>query len=321
MINNFPSSAIIRSIAFLTALCVLVGCSRKSDLDLLSPSQAHQRFVQLLKDDNDLGVIVNELEHTFWVYLPLETNLFRMKADPKGYSNSAVSTVKPTIQFLNGEHRDGDFYLTYDIAPAKGYAKSYGYTSEFSEEYRNKQRHILTAIYRVFSEAENPPTFFIIVVADIISGLESRTIIHFQDLKRAYVDQSFHEEYTKRIISEQPVGNVGIIGDRTGESIAYSDMTWPEFLSKQMVFRVNFKYQRSAFPPSDDTRIELLNIAADTIAAYDFKDFTSIQLHDLGNAATFSTAREDLAGYRSEPPSKGRLIHIKFGLPTDEDVK
>ena len=311
MINNFPSSAVIRSIALVTALCILVGCSRKSGPDPLSPSQAHQQFVQLLKDDNNLDVIINEFERTFWIYLPLEKNLFRMKADPKGRSNSAVSSVKPTIKFLDGNYRDGDFNLTYDIAPAKGYAKSYGYMSEFSEEYRSKQRHILTAIYRVFSESGNPPIFFIIVIADIISGLESKTIIHFQDLKRAYVDPSFHEEYTRRIISEQPVGNVGIIDDRTGKSIDYSDMTWPEFLSKQMVFRINFKYQRSAFSPSDDTKMELLNIAADTVAAYDFEDFTSVQLNDLDNGTTFSTAREDLAGYRSES-SKGRLIHIKF---------
>ena len=312
MINNFPSSVVIRSITIVTALCILISCSRKSDPDLLSPSQAHQRFVQLLKDDNDLDVIVNEFEHTFWIYLPLEENLFRMKADPKGHSNSAESAVKPTIKFLDGKYYDDNFYLSYDIVSAKGYAKSYGYTSEFSEEYRNKQRHILTAIYRTFNETSDPPPFFIIVIADIISGLESRTIIHFQDLKRAYVDPSFQEEYARRIISEQPIGNVGIIDDRTGKSIDYSNMTWPEFLSKQMVFRINFKYLRSAFPPSDDTRMELLNIAADTVVAYNFDDFTSVQLNDLDNGITFSTAKEDLVSYRSDTSSKGRLIHIKF---------
>lgn len=293
-------------------LISILGCSQKPVNEPLTLSDPHNKLVTMCKDEHDIDIVVTPFDNTVWIYLPLEKDLFSMKADPKGPSNSGESAVKPTVKFLDGQYRNGDFHLTYDIAPSKGYAKSYGYTSEFSEEYRNKQRNILTAIYRTFSEVDDPPAFFVIVIADILNGLESRTIIHFADLKRAYTDPSFHEEYAKRIISEQPTGNVGVLGDQTGASIDYHDITWPQFLSKQMVFRVNFKYQRSAFPPSDNTQMELLNIAADTIAAYDFEDFTSIQLQDLDNDVTFSTTKEDLAGYRSEPPSEGRLIHIKF---------
>ena len=266
----------------------------------------------MCNEEHNFTVTVTPFDHTVWVYLPLEEGLLHMKANTKGFSNSPVSSVKPTIKFLDGKYQDGNFHLTYDIAPSKGYAKSYGYTSEFSEEYKSKQRNLLTAIYRTFNESSEPPAFFVIVMADIINGLESKTFIHFEDLKRAYIDPSFHEEYAKRIISEQPLGNAEMISDRTGASVSYSDLTWPEFLSKQMIFRINFKYQRSAFPPSNDTQAELLNIAADTVSAYDFTNFTSIELHDLNNNTNFSMTREDLVGYRSEPPSEGRLIHIKF---------
>ena len=289
----------------------ILGCTQKPVDDPLELSDPLRNLITMCKDEYNIDLIVTPFDNTVWVYLPLEENLFQMKADPKGSQNSRESSVKPTVKFLDGQYTESNFELTYDIAPSKGYAKSYGYTSEFSEEYRSKQRNILTTIYRAFNETDDPPTFFVILIADIVSGLESKTIINFSDLKRAYMDQSFHEEYAKRIISEQPAGNVEIIGDRDGKSIAYSDMTWPTFLSKQMVFRVNFKYQRSAFPPSEDTRLELLNIAADTVTAYEFTDFTSIQLHDLDNETTFETAREDLASYQSES-SKGRLIHIKF---------
>jgi hypothetical protein len=78
-----------------------------------------------------------------------------------------------------------------------------------------------------------------------------------------------------------------------------------------MIYRVTFKYQQSAFPPSADTRSELLRIAADTVAAYDFTDFTSVKLRDLDTGAAFVTPRADLADYASEP-SEGKLIHIRF---------
>jgi len=293
-------------------LIAFIGCTQTAPEEPLAHTDPVKNLIRICDEEHNFGITVTPYDHTIWIYLPLEEGFLKMKADPKGFSNSQESSVTATIKFLNGKYGNNDFYLTYDIAPSKAYAKSYGYSSEFSDEYRTKQRHILSAITRSFNEANDPPDFFVIIIADIIAGMESRTILHFLDLKRAYVDQSFHEEYAKRIISEQPVGNVARVGDRTGASIDMSDMTWPQFLSKQMVFRINFKYQRSTFPPSNDTRMELLTIAANTVSAYDFEDFTSIRLQDLNADTIFETAREDLASYRSEPLSKGRLIHIKF---------
>jgi len=292
-------------------LIVFLGCAQTAPEEPLVLTDPAKEIIRICQEEHNFTVTIMPFNQTMWVYLPLEEGLLNMKADGKGYSNSAVSAVKPAIKFLDGKYQDGSFHLTHDVAPSKGYAKSYGYTSEFSEEYRSKQRNLLTAIHRAFNEENDPPAFFVVVIADIINGLESKTFIHLEDLKRAYVDQSFHEEYAKRIISEQPIGNAGMVGDQIGKSVNYSDLTWPEFLSKQMVFRINFKYQRSAFPPSNDTRAELLNIAADTIGAYEFTDFTSLELHDLNHNANFSTTREDLVKYRSES-SEGRLIHIKF---------
>lgn len=292
-------------------LMATLGCARTAPEKPLALTDPIKELIRLCDEEHNFSITAIPFDHIVWIYLPLEENFLHIKANPRGFSNSQESSMATTIKFLGGEYKDNNFHLTYDIVSSKGYAKSYGYSSEFSEEYKTKQRHILTTITRVFNDSENPPAFIGIIIADITAGLEARTIIHFQDLKRAYVDQSFHEEYAKRTISEQPIGNMEVIGDRTGANIKLSDMTWPQFLSKQMVHRVNFKYQQSAFPPSDDTRVELLTIAADTVAAYGFEGFTSIQLRDLGNNTTTETTRENLANYRSEP-SSGRLIHIKF---------
>jgi len=253
-----------------------------------------------------------------WIYLPLDKNFLQMKATPMGPLSSDQASTSLSIKFLEGWFADERFNLKFDIAPSKGYAKDFGYASKFSEQFQTAQRQVLSAISRIYSplsQSSNTevPDFFIIVLADIKNGLEARVLLNFEDLKRAYVDQSFHGEYAKRVISEQPTGNANLIGDKEGRSINYKDMLWPEFLAKQMVFRINFKYQRSSFPPSNDTQKELLNIAADTVAAYNFTDFESIKLIDLNTKSSFSVSPQDLAFYATESTSsKGRLIHIKF---------
>lgn len=311
MTNHLPFTLMIRSLVIAAVLTTILGCSPKTKPGALSPSQSHEKLAQILKEENNLDVTMNEFEHTFWIYLPLEENFLQMKAKPQGSINSDQSSVKPGIKFLEGTYHNRNFNLKYDIAPLKSYAKDYGYTSQMSDGYITKQRNILTAIYRAFSDADNPPLFFIIVIADIVNGLETRITIHYHDLIRANMDQTFLVEYSRRAISEQPTGNKAIIGDRTGEYIDYKDITWPEFLAKQMVFRINYKYQQSAFPPSEDTRSELVTIAAQTVGAYDFTDFDALRLHDLSDDSTYTVTGEELSAYASES-SQGRLIHIRF---------
>jgi len=158
-------------------------------------------------------------------------------------------------------------------------------------------------------------------VADITGGLEARVLFVLKDLKRAYVDQSFHEEYARRVISEQPTGNKKIIGDKEGHHVDYHDFTWGEFLIKQMIYRINFKYQRSSFPPSEDTRKELLTIAAETIQAYDFDKFRSLKLIDLETNTTETISKTQLQAIKITPPRPpGKLHKIKFeiGPPSNE---
>ncbi len=298
-------------------LIVFFGCAQPAAEDPLAISDPLNKLIRVCYEENNLDVTVTPFDHTVWIYLPLEENFLETKATSRGPLNSDQPSISPSIKFLNGRFADGQFFLKADIAPSKGYPKDYGYTSQFSEQFKTAQRQILSAISRVYSplsetpDKDDVPEFFVLVIADITNGLETKTLLNFEDLKRAHIDQSFHGEYAKRVISEQPLGNAKIIGDKKGNYIDYKDITWPEFLVKQMVFRVNFKYQRSSFPPSNDTRMELLTIAADTVTAYNFTDFTSVELEDLNAQTTFSTSQEDLTAYISEQ-SQGRLIHIKF---------
>jgi len=330
-------------------LLFFISCAPKPPQEL-TPTEAHKKLVTLCKNEYNLDVTIKAFKNTTWIYLPLDHTFLSLTASKNGPKKSSDPEEKLKVKFLDSQFSDGVFQLRYDIGLSETYTDDKGIGTRVSEEYSAKQGFLFSAINRAYAEVEkkpdsdqyveaipgdvtfmderenvthkklvhsyvetaNVPEFFVIIIADIKLGIETRTYLYLQDLRRAFIDHGFGEEYIKRVIVDQPIGHQVIIGDKKGSHLAAYDLSWPKFLSKQMVYRINFKYQRSAFPPSDGTRMELLTIAADTIAAYDFEEFTSIQLNDLDNGTTFSTAKEDLAGYRSEPPSKGRLIHIQF---------
>jgi len=293
---------------------LITGCGQPTTTKPLSPSEAHQKLIQILKEESNIEVVTKEFERTLWIYLPMAEGFLEMKAKDKPPAPpSDGPTTSPTVHFLEGTFEDSNFKIEYDISPSKKYAKDYGYSSSFSENYQTNQRNILTAISRAYSNSEEAPAFFVLVIADIVNGMEARTLLNLGDLKRAYTDQAFHGEYAKRVVSEQPRGDVEIVGDKEGKYINFRDITWPEFLVKQIIFRINYKYTQSAFPPSESDlpKDEILKAAAATIGAYAFTDFASVELHDLNDGALYTIAKEELSAYADEP-SKGRLIHIKF---------
>jgi len=341
---------LIRRRLFTLSLLILFlnSCAPKPPQEL-PPTEAHQKLNRLFKEEFNLDVVTKAFDNTLWIYLPLNDPYMKYAVTPLGPIMSSEQESKLIIKYLDSNFQEGAFKLTYDIGANTEYKNDRGITSRYSEEFSSKQQFILTAINRAYGDTEKDrgddgyiervvgdrdflgkkenashkklvhayvhkdkvPDFFVIIIADIATGIEVKMHLYLQDLLRAFYDQGFGEEYARRLVVDQPIGHDKIIGDKSGKHIDGYDISWQEFLAKQMTHRINFKYQRSAFPPSDDTRIELLTIAADTVAAYDFEDFTSIQLQDLNANATFSTAREDLADYRSEP-SGGRLIHIQF---------
>ena len=318
MKRNAPFLSLIAALA----LYAIAGCERAADDAGTTPSQAHQEMVRLLREENNLEPVTRAFDRTLWIYLPVEESLLQLKAGQKGAQSSAEPAVKPVLKFLDSAFDGGSFHITYDITPEKGYPKSYGYESAFTEKYQQDQRNILTAVYRAFGHFQEPaaggaaaqgaPDFFVIIIADIVNGLEARVTLYLGDLIRAYSDPGFYEEYTRRIVSEQPTGGQEMIGDRDGRHAGFRDLTWREFLAKQMLHRITFKYQQSAFPPSDDARREILSAAADTVAAYGFKDFQSVVLQDLAAGTKLEVPQIDLAGYTAADSSPGRLIHIKF---------
>ncbi|HQP10258.1 MAG TPA: hypothetical protein PKV41_02600 [Candidatus Omnitrophota bacterium] len=340
--NKFLSSLLV--------LVLAAGCGQPPQLPRISASEAHKKLVSILKIESNLDVTTKEFDQSLWIYVPFTESFLEMKAkqDP-GPGPSDTPTQASAIYFLDARPvRDG-FEIRYDIGPSKNYAKDPGYASTYSEKFQAAQRNILMAISRAYADfeevpgqdqlrqqvpgdvdfagasknashkqmvhdyikTEKAPLFFVIVLADIVNGLETRILLHLKDLKRGSTDQTFYEEYTKRVISEELTGNPAIIGDTSGRHVDFHNITMPEFLAKQIISRIRFKYTQSAFPPSGTPKDEILKAVVETVDAYGFEGFASVVLKDLSSGTIDTLTKEQLASYR-ENPSEGRLIRIRF---------
>lgn len=287
---------------FCLSLSVFSGCSKPPDAPTPpSLSEAQEKLLEICNDEYSLNVVLKPLSNTIWIYLPTTEGFFEFKGKKDGPRETAPLAIKKIINFLGVDFKDASkdasFNLQYDISDSRVYTKNPGYASGYTEVFQSKQRNVFTAITRSHYDVEEPPDFFIVVIADVKNGIELKSTLYIEDLKRSMTDQNFAEEYARRVVTEPPTGDTKIIGDLTGDHLNIQEMTWPKFLAKQIKSRMRFKYQQSSFPPSDDAEKEIMKIISETVGAYDFTDFRSIKLHDLNSGEEFIFDRSQLATF------------------------
>lgn len=319
----------------------LYGCSKGLPSHGVTMSAAHEKFLKTCREEFKYKVRTKLVGKTMWVYVPIEERIVDVKATDKGPFSSNEAQEKIAVRYLDTQITTDAINIEYDIAMGKGYGKSFGYSSSYTEEYSKVQNNVLMALKDSFFDVgkiagdvefmdaqkneshkklvdsyvktDKPPEFFVITIANITKGIEIEIMLNFDDYKGAMSPNPIipHEEYTKRYLTEIR-GNTDIISDLDGKHINYRDITLQEFLGKQITNRVNFKYGRSDFPPSDDTIKELLNITATTVRLYDFNAFSSVNLKDLVTGDIKAVTREELKAYEVEEKSKGKYHVIKF---------
>jgi hypothetical protein len=273
----------------------------------------HQKFLEICREEHKLKIVLKPLRDTLWIYVPLDDDLLEVSSTLKGMLKSDTAQERPTVKYLKSIYSNRHFEITYDVRPDKNYPQSPGYGLGYSSTYQKVSQQILTGVSRAYFEPADVPQFFVTVIADVKKGIEIENIFFLDDLKRYMAFGALpQEEFLKRSIYESR-GKSEWIGDTEGRHLAYTEITMPDFLAKQMATRINFKYQTSSFPPSDDARQELLQIAAQTISAYNFTDFTALRLHDLSTDSVETISPEQLKAFASDetPSAPGRLINIR----------
>jgi hypothetical protein len=209
-----------------------------------------------------------------------------------------------------------------------------GHQSQYSETYQKFYRYILTSLSRAYADVEqlpdsgkfvhkvkgdidyanknsqeqkdhkrlvhnyvstdHVPSFFILIIADVKNGLWTQTIFYFPDLYRGLFDRDFQEEYVKRTVSDQVKGSVKIIGDYAGDNILLEEMTWENFLTKQILQRIQYKYGPSSFPPEGPDEQIIFNIVRETLKMYPFRDFDGARLTDLRNQQEYNHPQAEI---------------------------
>lgn len=276
---------------FLLGICLILpglfaGCSRAAPPAPLPLSEAHQKFLKICRGEHKLKVILKPLRNTLWIYVPFDDDLMKVSSTPEGARKSDTSQEGPAVKYLESVHNDRRFKITYDIHPDKNYLQSPGYRLAYSSAYQKISQQVLAGVSRAYFETRDAPQFFVVVIADVKNGVEMENIFYLEDLKQYMAFGALpQEEFVKRSIYEAR-GKTDWIGDTEGRHLAYTEITMPEFLAKQIATRINFKYQKSSFPPSPDTRSEILNAVAETLKSYNFTDFNYVELRDLNIGRT-----------------------------------
>lgn len=302
----------MRLLRVIPILCLiaasLAGCFKLSAPPIQTRGEAEKKFLQICKEESQLAVTTKALERTLYIYLPIKHAIFEYKAAEPAAQKVTDPQSKRIINFFDARLENETVFVDYDISVAKSYPKDYGYASAYTEEYQKKQNNILTALYRAYADlgevpgdvtyldakkaftheqmvkahikTENPPDFIVLIIADIQNGLENKGVFNFLDYKKTMTQAIPQEEFNKRYLNDL-AGSKAIINDEDARHIEFKDLTWREFLAKQIANRVNFKYQRSDFPPKDDDADEILKIVNETFSAYNFGDFRTVKLHDL----------------------------------------
>jgi len=139
---------------------------------------------------------------------------------------------------------------------------------------------IRRVLFSVGNSKENTPAFFCIVTADIKNGFENKQIFYFLDLKKLSYSFISQTEYQHRIVQDTAV-SPEIIGDKTGSHLIYRDITLEEFIADQIQNRIKLKFQKPEVPANADIDKEVLKIVNYTLAAYQFKNFTLLELANL----------------------------------------
>ena len=291
----------------------LIGCSSKKEEQSLSRLEAETKISQILDNDYDLPSFLAWAGDTFWIYTWSENPLYAISG---GKKSSKPTEKKYSLQFAQSAFEGDTIKVEYDVVPATKVSSGNGMSTRYSKEFNSKYRNATMAISRVFFSAENPPTFIVMVIADIKEGLETITTFYTEDLKKYQAGALPPDEYTLRIQS-QPSGDEAIKNDTKGKHIEYVDIDIKDFIAKQITYRITFKFQNSDFPPDKSIADEVLDAVVKTIHAYDFNNFSSVVLVDLRANTETTFSKTEINEMQStlpkeKPASEGKVITIDF---------
>jgi len=300
-------------------LAAMGGCSsKKIALPRLPLTDLQKKFELKCRKDYNLNVTTRLAGKTFWIYAPTNKPLFDFAAETPSPPDPFKKPAKFNLLYINGTYKDSVFYFEYDvIQKIKSDLQNNGLTERGTDYFDKINTNLSTAVTETLLDPNTPISFVVISITDIKKGIEFRETFYLEDYRMFQVGGIPYNEYIKRVLQESK-GSTDYIGDETGEHLEYNDILMPDFLTKQMVNRIRYKFTQSDFPPQENYEEAIIGTIADTGRYYHFKDFKELHTDDIRTKKKmiFTPRQLDFFGEDkpkgTEPKSKGKLIHIIF---------
>lgn len=302
--------------------CLCTGCSKPPEPPP-SLTEAQQRLEDKCREEFNLYILSRQVGKTLYIYLPTDKPIFDYEAQ-KEKGQPLETTKKKTsfnINFLETHFKERNFLIEYDITDQKKTSqRDYGYSSSYSESYIKQQNDLFVALSTIYvdtkpADNETPIDFIVIIIRDIKKGIEASSTIYFNDFKRYMAGDLPWEEFMKRFLPDTK-GSQKFIGDETGKHVEYIDIQLSDFLAKQMLNRIQFRFQRSDFTPDIKFEDELLSEVANTLNYYKFDAFDYVKLDNLRDNKKYMFDKSNLAVFAQDQTTSnnqdGKLIHIIF---------
>ena len=280
-------------------LCLIVGCAPPSQAPLASRSAADEKFLKICREEHGIEIHITPLEQTLWIFVPVDIPIFEFRTKENSPLGSQGVKRESALAYLDGYFQDNIFHIDYDVFPMTKSGKDPGYGPNYTDEFNKIKNNVFSAITQTYFDLENTsqiPSFMVLVIADIKRGVEIKLTFYTEDFKK-YLSQSLPpEEYLQRQLVDS-WGNPSIVDDAQGKHLAYRNVEWPEFLTKQILNRINFKFKESSFPPGENTNSEILKIVYLATHNYDFTAFEEVELTDVRSQKKYLYTKADLKNY------------------------
>lgn len=278
-----PGSRCSRKTPGLLACCLLglalisgQGCSSSSEHSY-TKENIESSFRDVCKKEYGIDVIAKLTGETLWIYVPCE-EVFEKADKPEKFSEDFV------LQQKNNAFQDGMFKLEYIVkaAPGEGAERTseYKYSKAFLQKINNVWKVLRRVAFSMDSSKKGEPKIFCLIAADTKYGFELREMFYYQDLKKVTYDFISWEEYQHRSIQETSI-QPAAVGNATGSYLYYYDVSFQEFLAKQIEHRIKLKFQKPEVSKDADIDKEIINIVKYTLQTYQFKDFTYLEFRNL----------------------------------------
>lgn len=275
---------------FLSVILIIIlipACGVQED-KLYSKDEAEIRFIRICKDEYNWDVNTKFIGNTLWIYLPYKKDILRFEASRFTQIN------KCAVGYIDGDFIDGQFYFEYEVIPLSKSREDKGVTNSLVEEARENLHNLNNVIFRVYFNAQQQPEFYVIVMADIKNGVEVIQTIYNEDLKKGYSYVFSMEEFSRRILQDIQ-GSLSIINDTTGRHLNYKQMELSQFLTKQIVQRIQLESLAFNSKLCNVPEEEIAKIISYCLGSYEFGGFSRVILKNLSSGIQTVLTRWELA--------------------------